>query len=237
MSDSGSPLAAQPASVGAPHADMQVVVVLHGMGEHRAMDTIKAVVKAGWESDAVITAHNMAHPSQPWTRPDIRTRALELRRITTRESIPSASFPRRVRTDFYELYWADLTAGSTWDQFTGWVRGLLFRPLSRVPPDVRLAWVALWIATLAVIALAVLAALPADVWRKIGMNWLAEWHWLLALVAAALATWLHKTATATFGRVVRYTQADPTNIAARQAVRERGLKLMNALHEGNYYTR
>jgi hypothetical protein len=63
------------------------------------------------------------------------------------------------------------------------------------------------------------------------------WHGLLAVVAAALATWLHKTATATFGRVVRYTKADPGNIAARQAVRERGLKLMNSLHEGDYYKR
>jgi hypothetical protein len=237
MSESGAPQAARPASAGAPHADMQAVVVIHGMGEQRPMDTIKAFVKAVWETDAVITANNLPHPSQVWSKPDIRTGSLELRRITTRESIPSASFPRRVRTDFYELYWADLTAGSTWDQFTGWVRGLLFRPLSRVPPDVRLAWVALWIATLAVIALAVLAALPADVWRKIGVNWLAEWHWLLAFVAAAFGAWLHKIATATFGRVVRYTKADPDNIAARQAVRERGLKLMSALHEGNYYKR
>jgi len=237
MSDSGPAHAAQPASAGATHADMQAVVVIHGMGEQRPMDTIKAFVKAVWETDTVITANDLPHPSQVWSKPDIRTGSLELRRITTRESIASASFPRRVRTDFYELYWADLTAGSTWDQFTGWVRGLLFRPLSRVPPDVRSAWVALWIATLAVIALAVLAALPADVWRKIGANWLADWHWLLALVAAALGMWLHKTATATFGRVVRYTKADPSNIAAREAVRERGLKLMNALHEGTYYKR
>jgi hypothetical protein len=237
MSDSGSPHAAQPASAGTPHADMQAVVVIHGMGEQRPMDTIKAFVRAVWETDAVITANKLPHPTQVWSKPDVRTGSLELRRITTRESIPSASFPRGVRTDFYELYWADLTAGSTWDQFTGWVRGLLLRPVSRVPPDVRSAWVALWIATLAVIALAVLAALPADVWRKIGANWLADWHGLLAVVAAALATWLHKTATATFGRVVRYTKADPGNIAARQAVRERGLKLMNSLHEGDYYKR
>ena len=44
------------------------------------------------------------------------TGSLELRRITTRESIASApEFPAGVRTDFYELYWADLTAGTTWD--------------------------------------------------------------------------------------------------------------------------
>src|SRR5262249_56404556 len=109
-----------------------------------------------------------------------------LRRITTRESIPSASFRHGVGADFYESYWADLTAGSTWDQFTGWVRGLLLRPLSRVPPDVRSAWVALWIATLAVVALAVLAAIPADSWRKVHADWLAEAHLLFAVLGPAL---------------------------------------------------
>ena len=237
MSDSSSPHAAQPASAGATHADMQAVVVIHGMGKQRPMDTIKAFVKAVWETEEVITANKLPHPTQVWSKPDVRTGSLELRRITTRESIASASFPRGVRTDFYELYWADLTAGSTWDQFTGWVRGLLLRPLSRVPPDVRLAWVVLWIAALAVVALAVLAAVPADSWRKIHADWLAEWHWLLAFVAAAFGAWLHKIATATFGRVVRYTKADPSNIAARQAVRERGLKLLSALHEGTHYKR
>jgi hypothetical protein len=235
MTDSSAPHTAQPASAGTPHADMQAVVVIHGMGEQRPMDTIKAFVKAVWESDKVIAANKL--PNQVWSKPDIITGSCELRRTTTRDSIPSASFPHGVRTDFYELYWADLTAGSTWDQLTAWVGGLLLRPLSRVPSDVRLAWVALWIAALAVIAIAILAALPAEVWRKIGADWLAESHWLLAFVAAAFGAALHKIATATFGRVVRYTKADPDNIAARQAVRDRGLKLMNALHESNHYKR
>jgi len=236
MSDSGASQAAQPA--GMAQAAKQAVVVIHGMGEQRPMDTIKAFVRAVWETDAVITANKLPHPSQVWSKPDPRTGSLELRRITTRESIPSAAFAHGVRTDFYELYWADLTAGSTWDQFTSWVRGLLLRPVSRVPPDARSAWIVLWIATVAVIAIAGLAVLPADTWRKIGAPpWLADWHWLLAFVAVAFGRWLHKAATASFGRVVRYTRADPANIAARQAVRERGLKLMNALHEGDHYQR
>jgi hypothetical protein len=211
MSDSDASQAAQPAPAGTTQAAKQAVVVIHGMGEQRPMDTIKAFVQAVWETDALITANKLPHPS--------------------------AAFPHGVRTDFYELYWADLTAGSTWEEFTGWVRGLLLRPVSRVPPDVRSAWIVLWIATVAVIAIAALAVLPADAWRKIGAPWLADWHWLLAFVALAFGRWLHKTATASFGRVVRYTRADPDNIAARQAIRERGLKLMNALHEGDHYQR
>jgi hypothetical protein len=216
---------------------MQACVVIHGMGEQRPMDTIKAFVRAVWETDTAITNNGLPHPTQVWSKPDHRTGSLELRRITTRESVSSTRFPNGVRTDFYELYWADLTGGSTWDQFIGWVRGLLFRPSRRVPPDVRQAWIALWIGSLAVLAIAAISVVPADAWKKVGINWLADWHWLLAPVAAAFGLWLHKIATSSFGRVVRYTQADPANIASRQAVRERGLKLLNVLHEGNHYKR
>jgi hypothetical protein len=216
---------------------MQAVVVIHGMGEQRPMDTIKSFVEAVWETDAVITANGLPHPRQVWSKPDARTGSLELRRITTRESIPSPQFPGGVRTDFYELYWADLTSGSTWDAVTGWVGGLLFRPLRRVPPDVRIAWVLLWIATLVVLVVALLSVVPAETWKGWGEPWLSNWHWLLLAIAAGLGTPLHKMATAYFGRVVRYTKADPDNIAARAAVRERGLKLLRALHEGDYYKR
>src|SRR5215472_15668723 len=80
------------------HAAMQAVVVIHGMGEQRPMDTIKSFVQAVWESDPVITANGLPHPGQVWNKPDPRTGSLELRRITTRESIASTQFPKGVRT-------------------------------------------------------------------------------------------------------------------------------------------
>jgi hypothetical protein len=76
MSDSSSPQAAQPASAGTTHADMQAVVVIHGMGEQRPMDTIKAFVKEVWETDEVITANKLPHPTQVWSKPDVRTGSL-----------------------------------------------------------------------------------------------------------------------------------------------------------------
>jgi len=100
-------------------AGMQAVVVIHGMGEQIPMDTIKGFVHAVWQTDDSITPNRFPHPTEVWSRPDGRTGSLELRRITTRESVPSApEFPAGVRTDFYELYWADLTAGATWASLT-----------------------------------------------------------------------------------------------------------------------
>ena len=218
--------------------DMQAVVMIHGMGEQIPMDTIKKFVDAVWKKDDVITANGLPDPTEVWSKPDARTGSLELRRITTRESIASApEFPAGVRTDFYELDWADLTAGATWDSLNSWVRGLLFRPLSRVPPKVRLAWLVLWLGSLLVIALAILAALPASAWKGTRFAVLADWQWLLAASAVAITALVHRMGTSTFGRVVRYTRADPDNISARAAVRDRGLKLLKALHDGAHYKR
>ena len=110
-------------------ANMQAVVAIHGMGEQIPMDTIKNFVDAVWEKDDDITANGLPNPTEVWSKPDARTSSLELRRITTRESIASEQFPNGVRTDFYELYWADLTADATWDSLKSWVTGLLSRPV------------------------------------------------------------------------------------------------------------
>ena len=191
-------------------ADMQAVVVIHGMGEQIPMDTIKGFVDAVWQKDNIITANGLPDPAEVWSKPDARTGSLELRRITTRESIVSLpQFPTGVRTDFYELYWADLTGGATWDSLKSWVSGLLFRPLSRVPPKVRLAWLVLWLGSLLVVALGILAVLPASVWNGTPLAGLSNWQWLLAAAAVAIIALVHQMGTSTFGRVVRYTRADP----------------------------
>jgi hypothetical protein len=94
----------------------QAIAVIHGMGEQMPMDTIKSFVRAVWETDPEITAKDLPNPAAVWSKPDLRTGSCELRRITTRESRHSDMFPRGVRSDFYELYWADLSGGSTWSQ-------------------------------------------------------------------------------------------------------------------------
>lgn len=214
-----------------PTSARQAVVVIHGMGEQHPMDTLRSFVRTMWEHNTDIARGARAGQTEVWSRLDARTGSLELRRITTRASRPGGAFPRGVRTDFYELYWADLTAGSTWEQFTGWVRYLLFRRWCDVPDDVKSAWVALWLISLVLVGIALLVALPEAMWPK-GVP-----RWPLVALAGAGGAWLSRIATQSFGRVVRYTRADPDNIAARAAVRERGLKLLEALHQDESYQR
>jgi hypothetical protein len=221
----------------------QAIVVIHGIGEQIPMDTIRAFVRAAWETVTDLTANGLPNPAEVWSKPDVRTGSLELRRITTRQSIQTDTFARGVRSDFYELYWADLSAGSTLSQVEDWISGLLLRnPFTRVPADVLLAWIVLWVLALTVIVLAIVTALPDKVsigslnlWDCPLLNWLHGLpKWLLTVATAILGTLTHKFVVPYAGRVVRYTSAKPDNIAARESIRNRGLALLAELHAREY---
>ena len=85
------------ATTGLPVANFpkQAVVVIHGMGEQMPMDTIKGFVRAAWETVTDLTANGLPNPAEVWSKPDVRTGSLELRRITTRQSITDYDFCQR----------------------------------------------------------------------------------------------------------------------------------------------
>jgi hypothetical protein len=243
MANGQTPQAAAAVDHPVAHFPKQAIVVIHGMGEQMPMDTIKGFVHAAWETVTDLTANGLPNPVEVWSKPDVRTGSLELRRITTRQSIPTATFPDRVRSDFFELYWADLSAGSTLSQVEDWIAGLLLRnPFNRVPRDVFLAWIVLWLIALSILALAVATVLPDEakvgpfnLWNFPFLNWLHGLaRWKLGLATAALSFVASSFIVPYFGRVVRYTRAKPDNIAARKAIRERGLDLLSELHNRDY---
>lgn len=229
---------------------MQAIVVVHGMGEQKPMDTIRGFARSVWASDPGVWSNDPKGPSDPggvWSKPDTRTGSLELRRLTTRSSRPSADYPKGTRQDFYELYWADQSGGSTWDKVKNWVWMLLFRnPISNVPRRVLSAWLLLWIVVVAIVVLVVAASLPrpgsaeidawsAATWRLWPFSCLIEVpRAFLAGAVAVLSFGAHGFVVPYFGRVVRYTRALPDNVAARKAIRERGLALLKELHKQDY---
>jgi len=229
----------------------QAIVVIHGMGEQKPMDTIKNFAHAVWTADSEVHKNGLRDSGEIWSKPDDRTGSLELRRLTTRESTPiqEGTYPGGARQDFYELYWADLSGGSTLGDVQNWVRMLLLRnPFTRVPRRMMTAWMVLWIVVLVILLLVTAAALPAPVpappkperydfslWNYPPYRWLAPIPgWALAGIVAGLGYVAHTWVVNSFGRVVRYTRALPDNIAARKAIRERGLKLLDDLHRAEY---
>ncbi len=122
-----------------PKKKKQAVIVVHGMGEQRPMETLRGFVTAVWQTNADGHIPDVRDEARrTWIVPDRRTGILDLSRITTRANADG------VRTDFFELYWADVFTGNTLQQLSGWLRGLLFRWPVQVPRDVIWAWLALW---------------------------------------------------------------------------------------------
>lgn len=335
--------------------EKQAVVIIHGMGEQRPMDTLRSFVRAVWQSDKDIKdvpnapigpekarersmkQPGLAEPTdvpdaeffpsyhgqsdqdfrskRAWMAPDTRTGLHELHRITT--GVTEDDY----RVDFYELYWADIMQGTSWNHLKSWLTGLLLRWPHQVPRDVMSLWCLLWFSTLVLFLVGLTAApslaalfgvgdmfksvslLPASVsvlldkplctwigergqsgffllvlagaalWvlsrvrridsaAKSGKIWSTGWirvSKVTALLLAAAFCWLAsryfhllfelslKTVIAAlatgvvlvinsfvlpyFGDVARYVKASPENVAKRGQVRDRGMKLLRALHD------
>lgn len=113
----------------------QAVVVVHGMGEQRPMETLRTL------------AETLADGRGVFIIPDQSTGSAELARIRIagRNIDPASPLPKEPATDFYELYYADLLGGGTFAQLRGWVLGLLLRWPHQVPKEVWRIWVFLWV--------------------------------------------------------------------------------------------
>ncbi len=136
----------------------QAVVIVHGMGEQKPLETLRGFVEAVW--GARPTPGDHAPEDDVWLVPDMRTGLKELARVTTRKH-------NGIATDFYELYWSDLLVGNTLAQIRGWVSGLLLRWPHQVPREIFSLWIALWAIVGAILAIAAYVGLgsPKELWK------------------------------------------------------------------------
>jgi tetratricopeptide (TPR) repeat protein len=216
------------------------VVVIHGMGEQIPMETLRGFVKAAWVTDTGIHSQLDGRPADIWFKPDVVTGSLELHRVTTRwmrsESNPKA---KGRRVDFFEFYWADLAEGTTVQEVWDWLRTLLWRGPKRVPQGLMCAWLLLWAAAAVVTILSLLASLSVlalVLSPSLGGPW-PTFFVAFAALAALVGCVMQSVISPYVGDVARYVRADPRNIAMRRAIRERGLKLLNDLHDSSAYNR
>lgn len=231
-----------------PTAAQQVAVVLiHGMGEQRPMETLRRFVTEVWAKDPQLfpagrEQGERCDPQVILSNPDHISGSMEVRRLSTGHRAEGSGF-QGPRVDFFELYWADLTSDSKWGDFLTWFSRLLLRKPWRceVPQRVLLAWGLLWAVSL-MIALSLLATaigltgwLPDAGWLGELLNW-RGWAWIAGSVAAV--GWVAKGfLTSTFGDVARYAFAAPRNIKPRREIRKRGLALLRGIADTGDYDR
>ena len=227
---------ASPVTAKAPHRLSQAVVIVHGMGEQRPMDTLRGFVQAVWSHDparAPFYAH-VADPVDPagakinqsWITPDSRTNSYELRRITTPYDVDGR------RTDFYELYWADITQGTTRGRLAAWVTNLLWRKPADIPRDARKLYLVTLFAV--IVVLCATLALATSVWQGY-MSWAAG---VLVTILASFVIWsVDRFGLPYFGDVAAYVRAEAATVEKRALIRERGLRLLKRLMLDDTYDR
>lgn len=215
------------------------VVVVHGMGEQRPMETLWGLVQALWTCDPGLGAWEKV----VYSKPDDITGSFELRRITTRAIAHGRRF------DFFEFYWAHLMEGNTIAAVWASVQALLFRKPSSVPPRLFKVWLVglLAVAVIGLIlAVSALSALPTAtrgvVIHTLGLDGLLGglpgFLWLIPLALAGLLRWAGQAWIGPVaGDAARYLNAAPPNVGVRQTIREAAVDLIEKLHASGLYDR
>lgn len=193
----------------------QAVVIIHGMGEQKPMDTLRHFV-------AAVLSQAKPMPTL-FSKPDRMSETFELRRLT------ASGDRRRPVTDFYEYYWAYQIEGTTLKHVRAWFRTLLFRSPRKVPASLQFFWVLGWVVVavagyLALTKLLKPAAAPAPVT-------------ITGLLILGLGALVQGFAISSLGDVARYLSPAPYNISTRQRIRSEGIALLRKLHESNRYDR
>lgn len=198
------------------------IILVHGIGEQRPMDTLWSFLDAAWldDRDLVDPAKGKVVYSKPGGTADNH----EMRRVTTRGS----RYEDR-QFDFYEYYWAHMMRGNTLADVKSWLISLFLRPKSALPPGYSGHWIAGWALT----ALAMIAYLAWLRWSDT-LGWLTGVAVFLVPFPTGL---ILSKAIPIVGDAARYLRPEPRNVEARQSIRAGGIALVHQLHESGEYDR
>lgn len=205
----------------------QAVVLIHGIGNQRPMDTLRSFVDAAWDK----SAENLYPGSRPliWSKPDLTSDSYELRRLTT-------DFDKNcVRTDFFEFYWAHMMEGTSFSHVLSWAKGLLLRAPWKVPGPLLLAYLGLWIVILFFAFFAVAGYLVGEL--KGTISGFAVPGSYIFLVGVLYWYLREKLIVPIVGDASRYLSPAPANVKVRHEIRKAGVELLKSLHDKGKYQR
>jgi hypothetical protein len=197
------------------------------MGEQRPMGTIRTFV------DAI--ARRQEPPIKSWSKPLDDPALFDIRRIVMEgDRVPpgGTTQPLRPVVDFYEFYWSHLMQRNNLGQLLRWLRVLVFRAPSQVPAHLsRIYWTG-WVVLAVLAALVIAVAISLWVAGTLFSVW--PWVWGAITFAYGLASyWLLRT----LGDAARYLDTLPDNVAARFAIQDAGVRMIEKLHAEERYNR
>ena len=205
--------------------ERQAVVLIHGIGSQRPMQTLRAFVEGLMRG--ISSGSQPSLPSSFWHgRGDPKAVLQQARSIrdnggastTLRALQRSYRDPFGVDTDFYEFYWAYLMKGTTWRHLVGWFKALLLRLPVSLGPFYSILWAVGWLVVLLtgwlllnVDDISSLASTPA---------------WVLAVVVLGYVG----LGLSVIGDAARYLSNAAANIEVVRDIRDAGIEVLASLN-------
>jgi len=208
----------------------QAVLLIHGIGNQQPMQTLRSFVKAVWSDHGSI--HEEHAGSNMWSKPDTVSKSFELRKLTTPQNTA------KIRTDFYEFYWAHLMHGTGYGHIIGWAKSLLFRSPGKVSPGLKTAYYLLWAILIAVVvtwlvyAYTIQTDSAADASVTVGSPFF--WSILSTIFSLVMLPIIGFVMKEIIGDAARYLRPTPQNIQRRHEIRAEGVRLIETLHKRKY---
>lgn len=207
----------------------QAVIIIHGMGEQRPMDTLRSFVDSlkNHLGKNDITERN----TNIWSKPDGIAEIYETRRLTL-----SGTHNRPI-TDFYEFYWAHNMRDTKFINFSTWIFKLLFSRRTIIPLRLLPIWKAIWIFLIlsGLVASVVLLLVGFD---KRSVYWKA-----IAFVPpffTLITLFVQSKILSSVGDAGRYFTPSPGNIGERSKIRQQGITFLKKIQnrtDGEKYDR
>ena len=198
----------------------QAVVIIHGIGEQKPMDTIRSFI------NAVIEDAPKAKDKKYWNEPDNLSELFDLRKYTTNRN-------HAIKTDFYEYYWAHLMDGTRVSHNFSWLRTILFTIPWSVPNRLLPIWSIVWLLLIAGSYFLFQAIHPiGHMHFEESMN-----NALLSAGIFLILTYFINKIFAYLSYAGRYFSAAPSNVEIRQKIRTKGVQFLRKLHKSQKYSR
>jgi hypothetical protein len=182
-----APVIPQPAAP--PRPRRTAVLVIHGVGSQRPLQTLRAAADALYAHDPACMARHGGKPAPLWLTfdPDNDERDLDLPKLTTADLAAPGETP--LLADFHECYWADLMSETRFVAVPLW----LFELVRKGPNGMAARIRPLWYVVLLLLDLWLLASAFPILWAAAALTgWMpapsigAGCVW----AAAAAAAWL-----------------------------------------------
>jgi hypothetical protein len=209
--------------------ERQAVVIIHGMGEQRPMDTLRNFAQS--IKNHLSKTDATEKTSTLRSKPDGVSATYETRMLSL-----SATKNRPI-IDFYEFYWAHNMRDTTFGHTTNWLSHLVFISPKKVPPRQLPLYYTIW-----VIIILLLAA-PFVLWFVMGIKEtkflftslvaIPSILFLLGIVQKHISNLFLSTA----GDAARYFNPIPSNIEQRNTIRRQGIDFLKQLHKDEKYDR